>query len=299
MNILILCGHGNDNGHYDPGASGCGFIEAKETIRYGHKIAEELRKYKNINVDVYEGNMYRYLIKRGQKYDFKKYDYVLDCHLNAATSVSAHGSEIFVTSLEKTISVEKAIMQKLKKYFTLRDNDSIHDGVKRYNWGVIYAIKKNSQVSCALLELCFITNKEDMAIYQKSFDSICYDIAFAIAIGFGCSQKENSENISKTMYRVRSKWDAPASQVGAYEVLENAINKANETGLSVFDSVGSLVYSPTKQYKEHQLKTNDTLWSLAVQYLGSGTKWKEIQDINPGLNPQALPVGKIIKIPLY
>lgn len=293
MKVLILCGHGYDGEHYDPGASGCGFVEAKETIKYGNLIANALRQYKDINVDVYEGNMYRYIMKRGQRFNFSQYDYVLECHFNAASSSLAHGSEIFVTTYEKTITVEKKIMQKLKKYFTLRDNDSVHDGVKRYNWGVIHTIKKNDKVSCALLELCFITNKDDMNIYQKHIQSICEDIATAIGEGFGYSKKETSV---KELYRVRKTWDDKASQVGAYENKDNAIAMANYSGLSVFNLQGQLVYIPQK-LRQHQLKSQDTLWSLAIKYLGNGTRWKEIQALNPELNPKKLPVGKTIQIP--
>lgn len=185
MKIMILCGHGKDGNSYDPGASGCGYREADETIRYGNLIAKYLRAFDE--VDVYEGNMYHYLFEAGHTYDFTKYDYVLECHLNAAANPAGHGTEIFVTTHEKEITVEQAIMKRLSKYFTLRDNDAVFDGVKRYNWGVINAIKTRDKVSSALLELCFITNPTDMAIYANSLEAICKDVAEGIAEGFQLS----------------------------------------------------------------------------------------------------------------
>ncbi|MCI9524041.1 MAG: hypothetical protein HFF01_03215 [Erysipelotrichaceae bacterium] len=195
MKIMILCGHGNDINHYDPGAIGCGFVEAKETIIYGNKIAEFLRKY--ATVDVFEDNMYHLLFGRSGSFDFTPYDYVLECHLNSAENVSAHGTEIYVTTSEKEITVECAIMRRLSKYFTLRDNDAVFDGVKRYNWGVIHAIKTQDQVSSALLELCFISNQSDMNIYQNKLNAICKDIAEGIAEGFQLRQSEDIIELPK------------------------------------------------------------------------------------------------------
>lgn len=46
------------------------------------------------------------------------------------------------------------------------------------------------------------------------------------------------------MYRVRLSWDNPASQTGAYEVLQNAIDDANNhPGYSVFDQTEKAVYT--------------------------------------------------------
>ena len=185
MKIMILCGHGKDGNSYDPGAVHGRFKEAEETIKYGNLIAKYLRQY--AAVDVYEGNMYHYLFEAGHTYDFTKYDYVLECHMNAAANASGHGTEIFVTTHEKEITVEQAIMKRLSQYFTLRDNDAVFDGVKRYNWGVINAIKTQDKVSSALLELCFITNQADMTIYANSLEAICKDIAEGIAEGFQLS----------------------------------------------------------------------------------------------------------------
>lgn len=188
MKILLLAGHGKDGNNYDPGASGCGYTEAVETIKYAHKVADHLRAY--AQVDVYDGNMYHYLFETGGIYDFTKYDYVLECHMNAFSDASANGTEIFVTTQEKMITVEQAIMKRLGKYFKLRDNDAIFDGVKRFNWGVINAIKNEDKVSCALLELCFITNASDMNVYLSNLDAICKDIALGIAEGFGLIENQ-------------------------------------------------------------------------------------------------------------
>lgn len=49
--------------------------------------------------------------------------------------------------------------------------------------------------------------------------------------------------------------------------------------------------------RTHTVQKGDTLWSLARIYLGDPKRWKEIVEANPGLKPEALPIGKTIVIP--
>jgi len=53
------------------------------------------------------------------------------------------------------------------------------------------------------------------------------------------------------------------------------------------------------QPKVHVLKSGETLWALAQKYLGSGSRWREIADLNGIKDSQvrSLPVGMQIKIP--
>ncbi len=49
--------------------------------------------------------------------------------------------------------------------------------------------------------------------------------------------------------------------------------------------------------KQYTIRKGDTLWSIAKKHLGSGKRWKEITDCNPGLNPQSLRIGQVITLP--
>jgi nucleoid-associated protein YgaU len=49
--------------------------------------------------------------------------------------------------------------------------------------------------------------------------------------------------------------------------------------------------------EEYEVKSNDNIWNLAKAKYGDGKEWKRIVEANPGLNPNALPVGKKIVIP--
>lgn len=176
MKILLISGHGAG----DPGATGNGYKEANLTREITRILAEKLRKY--CTVDIYNTSRNAFYDCQNGTFKIGKYDYVLEIHLNAFNK-KAYGSECYVTTREAGITVEQAIMKRMKKFFTLRDNDSIFDGVKRTNFLVINTVKSMG-MSGALLETCFIDNKNDMSIYQKNKDSICQAICDGIVEGF-------------------------------------------------------------------------------------------------------------------
>jgi|GEM_PF-2525230 len=47
----------------------------------------------------------------------------------------------------------------------------------------------------------------------------------------------------------------------------------------------------------YTIKQGDTLWALATKYLGAGTRWREIADLNGITNPRTLQIGQVITIP--
>jgi len=49
--------------------------------------------------------------------------------------------------------------------------------------------------------------------------------------------------------------------------------------------------------REHVIQEGDTLWALAVKYLGSGHKWPEIQKLNDSIDPGKLRNGMTLLIP--
>lgn len=48
----------------------------------------------------------------------------------------------------------------------------------------------------------------------------------------------------------------------------------------------------------HTVQPGDTLWDLAVRYLGSGQRYPEIVNANPGVDPRQMRVGDQVLIPL-
>jgi proteasome lid subunit RPN8/RPN11 len=48
----------------------------------------------------------------------------------------------------------------------------------------------------------------------------------------------------------------------------------------------------------HTIRSGETLWGLAARYLGSGERYVEIVDANPGINPVRLQVGDSLRVPM-
>ena len=60
--------------------------------------------------------------------------------------------------------------------------------------------------------------------------------------------------------------------------------------------IGALAPTATAQQTVHTVVKGDSFWSLAVKYLGSGSRYKEIMTIN-GKTTTSLSVGEKLKIP--
>ena len=99
----------------------------------------------------------------------------------------------------------------------------------------------------------------------------------------------------KELYRVRKDWSDAKSQKGAYKVLSNARKCADANpGYSVFDSKGNRVYP--EDYRVHTVVHGDTLWKISAQYLGDGSRYREIVKLN-GLSTNVIYSGMKLKIP--
>ncbi|MDH6367569.1 MULTISPECIES: N-acetylmuramoyl-L-alanine amidase [unclassified Breznakia] len=182
MKILLIAGHGAG----DSGALGNGYREADLTRELVGLIAPKLRG-DGVTVAVRDITRNAYADAQNGTLDVLGYDYVFEVHFNAFNDAAAHGTEIYVTTLEKEVTVEANVLKALGKYFTVRGG-----GVKVTNFSVI-TTAKNQGVSSALVETCFITNKADMDKYQANKVAIANDIAQAIRAGFGVSATAPAE----------------------------------------------------------------------------------------------------------
>lgn len=185
MKILLIAGHGNG----DPGAVGNGYKESDLTREVALLSKVSLSRFEGVTVDVADTskNWYDYICKKGNTYNFKPYDYVLEIHFNAGVGDTSGngkttGTEIYVTTSENGVSVEENILSNIVSLgFKNR-------GVKRKNWALINHIKKQG-VSAALLEVCFIDDKDDMKLYTVHVDDVAAAIANGISTGFGLTEK--------------------------------------------------------------------------------------------------------------
>ena len=185
MKILLIAGHGNG----DPGAVGNGYKESDLTREVALLSKVSFSRFDGVTVDVADTskNWFDYICKKGNSFNFKAYDYVLEVHFNAGVGDTTGngkttGTEIYVTTSENGVSVEENILNNIVSLgFKNR-------GVKRKNFSLINHIKKQG-VSAALLEVCFIDDKDDMKLYATHVDDIATAIVNGIANGFGLTEK--------------------------------------------------------------------------------------------------------------
>ena len=182
MKILLIAGHGGTP--YDPGAVGCGYTEAVETRRMANAVAPLLRAY-GFDVQLYDQSKDAYkVVTQGGSLPLTGVSYVLEFHLNAAANDPngngvTTGTEIFVHTNEAGVAVEEAILRRVCALgFKNR-------GVKRSSGLAVLKHVKARGVSHALIETCFIDDKDDMQLYGTKFAQIAQAIADGVAEGFG------------------------------------------------------------------------------------------------------------------
>lgn len=185
MKILLICGHGDG----DPGACACGYKEAELVREYAPQLKTELSKYAAVDVYDTSKNLYK-VLKNGGSFNFKKYDYVLELHFNAAAydqngNGRTTGTEIYVHTTESGTSVEQAIVDNIcalgfKNRGVQRRSNLLNMNICKGNQGVSYA----------LLETCFIDDLDDMKLYQAKKNDVVLAITKGIVDGFGLKPVE-------------------------------------------------------------------------------------------------------------
>lgn len=180
MKIGLINGHGGT----PLGASGCGYLEDDLTIEVVKMLDFKLRS-KGIDTLVYpyDRNAFDDVANGGFAVNFKECDYVLEVHFNACVNDEngdgkTTGTEIYVTPREQGTSVERLIVSKIA------DLGFRNRGVKARDFYVINKIK-NLGVSSALLECCFIDDKDDMDLFIEKEDEFINAISDGIIEGFG------------------------------------------------------------------------------------------------------------------
>lgn len=206
MKILLIAGHGGTP--YDSGAVGCGYTEAVETRRMANAVAPLLRAH-GFEVALYDQSKDAYkVVTQGGSLPLSGVSYVLEFHLNAAANDTAGngvttGTEIFVHTNEQGVTVEQAI---LRRVCVLGFKNR---GVKRSSGLAVLKYVVNRGVSHALVEMCFIDDRDDMNLYGRKFDAIAHAIADGVAEGFGVTvqepEKEDDEVVEKKAVSIDGK----------------------------------------------------------------------------------------------
>ena len=235
MKFLIVAGHQGTTG-----AVSGKLVEETLTKVLADKVVKHLTAQGH-EAEEANFNLFNYLEKYGVTADLLSYDYIMEIHFNA--TIGGSGSEIFVAVGETKISVEKAVMQRLKNWFRLRDDKSPADGVKENVPGYYILKALAGKQEASLLEVAFIDNPAEMEIFLKNQDAIAKDIAYGLLEGFEESIKvvEPPKPSGLTM--------APAGKLyrvglGAFAVRENAEKVLADAKAKGFNAYLTLIDDP-------------------------------------------------------
>lgn len=158
--------------------------------------------------------------------------------------------------------------------------------------GDYYGFIRMTNCPAVIVEGVFVDNKADAAQADTLAEQKAFGEAYARGILKTLGIADNPTPVtpapskpstpvdtnptSSEMYRVRKSWDDAKSQLGAYRVLDNAIETCNKnSGYKVFDSKGNVVYpkattTSTTIFKSYLVKVNTA--SLNVR-AGAGTDY--------------------------
>lgn len=177
LKMLWVPGHGQG----DPGAIGNGKKEFERVRVFGVYFKEELEKYKNVVLDLYDKNTSlsgsKDLFQRGNIATVgKDYVQVFEGHLNSA-SASALGVEVLLNGEPDT--VDRKVLSALSKHFV---NRGFKDGSMFYN-------PSHVTVPYRLIEICFISNSGDMDKLNSKMREIARDLAKGVASAYNLELK--------------------------------------------------------------------------------------------------------------
>ena len=175
-NIIISAGHGNVRGK-DIGASANGLIEGVLAVELRDLLSCELKNTYNIVAKTDPNSNVLIQTLAWLKGKFGSKDILLDIHFNAGggTGVEVIIPDIsspFERTLAQNIADRISSLTGLKKRAggVKRESDTPR---KRLGW-----MRPNAEN--ILIEMCFIDNKTDMAIYQSNKIGICKIIALTL-----------------------------------------------------------------------------------------------------------------------
>ena len=163
MTHLVICGHGQGKTVYDVGAVNRSLnITEAEKVR---ELASLMKQHATKTHFITDKNVYDFKdivsISKG-------YESVTELHFNSFNS-QAYGTEVLIKDGFKPDKTDTALKNALEKYFKSR-------GFKYVDWLYNANVMAKTGISYRLIEICFIDNNNDMAIFDKNKQAIARDL---------------------------------------------------------------------------------------------------------------------------
>ncbi|MGB4701731.1 MAG: N-acetylmuramoyl-L-alanine amidase [Syntrophomonadaceae bacterium] len=175
-------GHGGS----DPGAVYMGRKESEDVLSLGRSVAEILKRH---GVAVDETRTADVSLSLKERSDFENrgtYDFFISFHRNAFKPEQAAGVETY-TYLNPSAK-SKELAEKIQSY--LVGVGFANRGVKTAN----YQVLRETKAPAVLIEIGFIDNSQDNALFDAKRDEIVKAVAGAILSQLGLAYIEESKN---------------------------------------------------------------------------------------------------------
>jgi N-acetylmuramoyl-L-alanine amidase len=166
---IIICGHGGK----DPGAGANG-INERDFIR--KELAPRIKKYGGGDIEIFDMSKNCYQeTQKGRGIQTLKGKNVIEFHLDAADP-TAKGGHIIIAKGLSADAMDQRLADVLKKHSGWRNGEAfdLRDNLLNLNTA------KRLGINYRLVEVCYITNPNEVAYLKKNVDQIAKDFAEAI-----------------------------------------------------------------------------------------------------------------------
>lgn len=172
MTIFLSSGHNPKGQKTDSGAIANGYVEANLNIEFKQLILNELKKS---NVKVIQDYDHESLLQYLQRIITGSGSVTLEIHFDAAINPLATGSTSIIASKHTIQSKQFAqeLVDTTSKILQIK-NRSVITELQTTRKKIALVQKKGIT---ALLEICFITNKNDMLQYQNNKIALAKELA--------------------------------------------------------------------------------------------------------------------------
>ena len=252
MTHLVICGHGQGKAVYDVGAINRSlYITEAQKVR---ELASLMKQHATKTHFITDKNVYDF---KDIVSISKDYESVTELHFNSFNG-QAQGTEVLIKDGFKPDSLDTGLKNVLEKYFKAR-------GFKFVDWLYNANVMANTGISYRLIEVCFIDNNADMAIYEKNKHVIARELMEVIE---GRKISENPKPTPKPTSTVKAE-TAGTNGLGIEQLATDTANGAYGNGEErkkklgkLYDSVQIVInerYKAISASESHRLLAKEVL----------------------------------------
>lgn len=246
-------------GHWGKGTGANGFLdEGVENIRVGKRVADILRSanivtnYIQDTINKNAKDNVNWLVAQHNK-TYREFDVQIHFNSSKGTHSKGIGVEVLVYG-ESMIPLAKRISKAISNVSGLIDRG----GKIRKDLGFL----RNTKKPAILIEVCFVNDSVDTAIYRRDFEKICQAIAKELASAVGKTTQSSSKNPPPAPLPLPSKKEeeevAQLNETGRKEIRELLKKARNKQYIPKGSTTPKPLIDPSIHTDEKIAKYSDT-----------------------------------------